>query len=86
MNTEETADPLSLKKKSMAAIFDDLDNNIRICQDADKLRPGPVNIVLGTLENAEQKAKIKNMDRNDPCFCGSKRKYKKCCLNKNKIH
>lgn len=22
-------------------------------------------------------------DRNDPCYCGSGRKYKNCCLDKN---
>lgn len=24
------------------------------------------------------------MERNKPCFCGSGKKYKKCCLAKNK--
>lgn len=23
------------------------------------------------------------IDRNDPCLCGSGKKYKKCCLNKS---
>ena len=24
-----------------------------------------------------------NMGRNDPCYCGSGKKYKHCCINKN---
>ena len=27
--------------------------------------------------------KLSNKDRNSPCFCGSGKKYKKCCLGKN---
>ncbi|WP_339236876.1 SEC-C metal-binding domain-containing protein [Oceanobacillus sp. FSL W7-1281] len=27
---------------------------------------------------------IKNIKRNDPCYCGSGKKFKKCCLNKVK--
>lgn len=27
--------------------------------------------------------KIKNIGRNDKCHCGSKIKYKKCCLDKD---
>jgi len=32
---------------------------------------------IGGLVNTEPKT-----GRNDPCICGSGRKYKKCCLNK----
>ncbi len=28
---------------------------------------------------------IKKIGRNDPCFCGSEKKYKKCCMNKEKV-
>ena len=34
---------------------------------------------------AERKAffkKINQLGRNDKCFCGSNKKFKKCCLNK----
>lgn len=31
----------------------------------------------------EQGVKAKKIGRNDPCPCGSGKKYKKCCLNKN---
>jgi hypothetical protein len=40
------------------------------------------------LENAYKKSKSKtflkqkNIGRNDPCYCGSGKKYKKCCINK----
>jgi len=27
----------------------------------------------------EQKAKFNKPKRNEPCWCGSKKKYKKCC-------
>jgi len=32
------------------------------------------------------KAKKKKIGRNDPCPCGSGKKYKKCCLNKTSPH
>ncbi len=31
------------------------------------------------------KRKEKKIGRNDPCHCGSGKKYKKCCLGKNKL-
>lgn len=30
--------------------------------------------------------KAKTIGRNDPCFCGSGKKYKKCCLGKNETN
>ena len=30
----------------------------------------------------EPKGKFKEPKRNEKCFCGSNKKYKKCCLNK----
>jgi len=37
----------------------------------------------GTTEPAEQDAKVNkaNLGRNDLCYCGSGKKYKKCCMN-----
>lgn len=32
--------------------------------------------------NGEAKYQMKKIGRNDPCPCGSGKKYKKCCLNK----
>jgi len=32
------------------------------------------------------KGKKKKIGRNDPCLCGSGKKYKKCCLNKTSPH
>jgi uncharacterized protein YecA (UPF0149 family) len=32
---------------------------------------------------SKQVVKSKNIGRNDPCPCGSGKKYKKCCLNKD---
>ena len=32
------------------------------------------------------KTKKKKIGRNDPCPCGSGKKYKKCCLNKTSPH
>ena len=40
----------------------------------------------GTIENTGKvvpfKRKSPKIGRNEPCPCGSGRKYKKCCLNK----
>jgi len=33
----------------------------------------------------EKRGKIKNIGRNDPCHCGSGKKYKKCCLKKDRL-
>jgi hypothetical protein len=35
-----------------------------------------------TTEGASEKIKIEKIGRNQLCFCGSGKKYKKCCLNK----
>jgi SEC-C motif/Nuclease-related domain len=42
--------------------------------------PGPIDQVLNALMSGRNKTK--KISRNDPCPCGSGRKYKKCCLNK----
>jgi len=42
--------------------------------------------IFDAYEDREEKINpldvISNIGRNDPCFCGSGKKYKKCCLNK----
>lgn len=38
--------------------------------------------IIGMEENATQKEDIKDIGRNDPCPCGSGKKYKNCCLLK----
>ncbi|EIQ7094695.1 SEC-C domain-containing protein, partial [Enterococcus faecalis] len=30
---------------------------------------------------SKHSVKKKKIGRNDPCYCGSGKKYKKCCLN-----
>jgi uncharacterized protein YecA (UPF0149 family) len=40
------------------------------------------NIKVVYNENRIWKEKIKNIGRNDKCICGSGKKFKKCCLNK----
>ena len=35
-------------------------------------------------ENFKKPQSVKTIGRNDPCPCGSGKKYKKCCLSKNK--
>ena len=34
-------------------------------------------------EEKESQPKIPKVGRNDPCPCGSGKKYKKCCMAKN---
>lgn len=40
----------------------------------------PANVMRWTRERDLQLARQRNPGRNDPCSCGSGRKYKKCCL------
>jgi len=41
--------------------------------------PMPINLALDALKLGQNR--VKKIGRNDPCPCGSGRKYKKCCLN-----
>jgi len=40
-------------------------------------------LTLMQAESVETKKNEHNLGRNDNCFCGSGKKYKKCCLNKS---
>ena len=45
----------------------------------------PRDVQYGAPEKGERKtapAKVVKVGRNDPCQCGSGKKYKKCCLTK----
>lgn len=37
-----------------------------------------------TVIGVKQKKEKEKIGRNDPCFCGSGEKYKKCCMEKVK--
>jgi uncharacterized protein YecA (UPF0149 family) len=55
--------------------------------DAWKVDPRRINAqkFLYSLYN-KQKIKMGDVGRNDPCPCGSGKKFKKCCINKvNKV-
>jgi len=43
----------------------------------------------GTAETTVKKQPVRNKDKkvgpNDPCPCGSGKKYKKCCMQKDKL-
>lgn len=36
---------------------------------------------INPYERLEKKKVISNLGRNDKCFCGSEKKFKKCCLH-----
>jgi uncharacterized protein YecA (UPF0149 family) len=52
------------------------------CFDQAKKDPVPIEAPLPPKVTA-LKGKTKKIGRNAPCPCGSGKKYKKCCLNKN---
>ncbi|MBI9075959.1 MAG: anaerobic sulfatase maturase [Desulfatibacillum sp.] len=66
-----------------------LDGPSRLCQAWtmlwDHMEAHPVDIRTKAMEarRSHQKALWAKTSRNDPCPCGSGKKYKKCCLNKN---
>lgn len=49
----------------------------------EKLEP----YIINKIENFKKKSVFRNrkVGRNEPCPCGSGKKYKKCCLDKNKV-
>jgi uncharacterized protein YecA (UPF0149 family) len=53
------------------------------CFDQAKKDPVPIEAPLPSKVTALKKGKTKKIGRNAPCPCGSGKKYKKCCLNKN---
>jgi hypothetical protein len=53
------------------------------CFDQAKKDPVPIEAALHSKVTALKKGKTKKIGRNAPCPCGSGKKYKKCCLNKN---
>ncbi|PIP17193.1 MAG: preprotein translocase subunit SecA [Candidatus Portnoybacteria bacterium CG23_combo_of_CG06-09_8_20_14_all_37_13] len=65
-------DPLIEYKKEGYKLFQDLLNNIEIQTKSVKKQ----------IKQIEHEIKFKGVGRNDPCPCGSGKKYKKCCLNK----
>ena len=46
-------------------------------------------VTIGTGDKAVKKQPVRNKDKkvgpNDPCPCGSGKKYKKCCMQKDKL-
>jgi len=50
--------------------------------------PKPVPTVRRRLPRLRvlQRRARQSLGRNDPCLCGSGRKYKRCCLPKDKVH
>jgi len=53
------------------------------CFNQAKKDPVPIEAPLPSKVTALKKGKTKKIGRNAPCPCGSGKKYKKCCLNKN---
>lgn len=41
-------------------------------------------MVLNLIQNSNVITQNKEVGRNNPCICGSGKKYKRCCLNRNK--
>lgn len=59
-------------------ILKDMDKNfVKAVKKVKKANRIPKDDTSGQLKKADNEVK-----RNDPCICGSGKKYKKCCLNK----
>jgi len=48
----------------------------------DSMRKSPIKVVKNT--NNKQRV-VEKIGRNDPCFCGSEKKYKKCCEDRSHL-
>lgn len=68
----------SQHSQELLNILKRLHNNTRT-RENNRLTPKELNQVI-----KEQNMKRVNIGRNDPCYCGSGKKYKKCCLKKDK--
>lgn len=53
---------------------------VQVAKPAPATKPrGTIREIKGAMQLAQAKATI---GRNDPCYCGSGKKYKKCCMNR----
>ncbi|HLJ44402.1 MAG TPA: preprotein translocase subunit SecA [Bryobacteraceae bacterium] len=74
---EETPEPVAVSREAQMSVMD-LTRNIQRKKDKEMAE---LNFVGGAAAGAQKKQAIsqKKAGRNDPCPCGSGKKYKKCC-------
>lgn len=79
--------PLQLEQAEREAVPGLLESFLAYCESAGRLSGGEelgayarVTATAHLLKKQQRKATIK-VGPNDPCPCGSGRKYKKCCMN-----
>ena len=65
------------RSKEVASIFDE--NGWKYSIDLEPDKPEDINDLEILLNPPKQKRTEKKIGRNDPCPCGSGKKYKKCC-------
>jgi uncharacterized protein YecA (UPF0149 family) len=75
---EETAEDAPDKRREAQLSVQDFTRNIQRKKDKEMAE---LNFVGGAAAGAQKKQAIsaKKAGRNDPCPCGSGKKYKKCC-------
>ncbi len=66
------------RKKELAAVFQENNWISTIIINPDK--PEDVSALKTLLNPVQAKINDHHIGRNDPCHCGSGKKYKKCCL------
>ena len=66
-------------------LLDDILNHMKRLNNNTRMREnnGLTPRELSRIEK-ERRVQRVNIGRNDPCYCGSGKKYKKCCLEKDK--
>jgi len=66
------------RKKEINVVFQENNWKSRIIIDPD--RPENISALERLLNPESPKIHEHNIGRNDPCYCGSGKKFKKCCL------
>lgn len=65
------------RKKEVNAVFQE--NNLASMIIIDPDRPEDISTLEILLTPVQTKTNKHNIGRNDPCYCGSGKKFKKCC-------
>jgi SWIM/SEC-C metal-binding protein len=68
-----------VRKKEVQAVFQENNWVSRIIIDPD--RPEDISTLEVLLNPVQTKINKHNIGRNDPCYCGSEKKFKKCCAH-----
>lgn len=81
LQTPDSEPGLNYLCEGYKAFFTHIDHPMRIMADLLRMRQAPANVmhILATEQAQEHEYAFADVGRNDPCPCGSGRKFKHCC-------